>query len=331
MFGGPGWGWFGGDHQLQGHRPTTSTRSSRSSTSARRIDYLIDQPGIIKGIYKGAAVHGLRPGAVRADVAVRAGRRRPPRRTRTARRRRSRCSRPTAGRSCPTGRRPARRPGTGADECGAGIPAGTPLEVRLGQPARRRRRPTGALESEAFASEAKQAAGINIEPADQDVQLPDLQLQRRRTRPPPSTPTTGASTTTAACSPTTTRRTDGVFNTGGGFNLGDYNDSHGQRADPRLGVRRRPDGGEERGVVPDARACRCCSCPTQDYLLAVNTKKVGGPADGWTVDDPAAVVPAVLVPGQGLGGRPSHRDDARAPSTVRRRRVRRVVRGCRRS
>ncbi len=22
--------------------------------------------------------------------------------------------------------------------------------------------------------------------------------------------------------------------------------------------------------------------PAQDYLLAVNTKKVGGPADGWT-------------------------------------------------
>ncbi len=66
-----------------------------------------------------------------------------------------------AGKSCPTARPPARRPARQPNECGAGIPAGTPLKfVWANQP--ESASTTGVLESEALASIAKQAAGINI-------------------------------------------------------------------------------------------------------------------------------------------------------------------------
>ena len=44
---------------------------------------------------------------------------------------RRRCSRATAGRSCPAGSRTCADPGTGANQCGAGIPAGAKLDFNL--------------------------------------------------------------------------------------------------------------------------------------------------------------------------------------------------------
>ena len=183
-------------------------------------------------------------------------------------------------------------------ECGAGIPAGTPISSSSGPTSPQSASTTGALESEALASMAKQAAGINIqlqtktfnfltsnynnaEPGGGQVHqrlgreqlrrpvhglLPDrgrgLQHRRRLQH----------SAATATRPP--------------------------NNADQRLGVRRRP----ERRSRPRRRTLTknlpVFFFPDQDYLLAVNTKKVGGPAGRLDGDDPAAVVPPVLVPGQ---------------------------------
>ena len=61
----------------------------------------------------------------------------------------------------PGGQTTCAKAGSGASECGAGIPKGTPIKfVWANQP--ESAAATGVLESEAFASEAKQAAGIDV-------------------------------------------------------------------------------------------------------------------------------------------------------------------------
>jgi peptide/nickel transport system substrate-binding protein len=62
----------------------------------------------------------------------------------------------------PNGQTTCAKAGSGANECGAGIPAGTPLKFTWFYiPVSTT--PVSALESEAFASEAKEAAGIDVE------------------------------------------------------------------------------------------------------------------------------------------------------------------------
>jgi peptide/nickel transport system substrate-binding protein len=61
----------------------------------------------------------------------------------------------------PGGETTCAKPGTGASECGAGIPKGTPIKfVWANQP--ESASATGVLESYAFGSEAKKAAGIDV-------------------------------------------------------------------------------------------------------------------------------------------------------------------------
>ena len=132
------------------------------------------------------------------------------------------------------------KPGTGASQCGAGIPAGTKLAwnyIYSSSPALIGNQATD------FVSKAKQA-GINITLSEQQLQLHDHQLHRpgrpgeheqvgddglrRRDRRPYPT-------------------TFGLFNTGGTNQIGDYSNPHGRPPDQRLDHRRQPDGGEERG------------------------------------------------------------------------------------
>ena len=169
------------------------------------IDYLIDQPAIIKGVYKGAAVPAYDRGADRAGLAVRPGDRGQARLP----------VQPGQGGRDPQGPRLEGRAGRARRRA----PSRAPRRTSAAPASRRGRRsrssgPTSPSRSRrparssprSFASEAKAGCRDQHHPADQDVQLPDLQLQRLRTRRRRSTRTTGASTTTAACSRTTTRR-----------------------------------------------------------------------------------------------------------------------------
>ncbi len=70
--------------------------------------------------------------------------------------------------------------------------------------------------------------------------------------------------------------------TGAGFNIGDYNDPTGEQADATQSMHGADrQGGQERGAVLREEPAGVLYLPDQDYLLAVNSKKVGGTADGW--------------------------------------------------
>ena len=88
---------------------------------------LVDQPLYIKKIWKGYALPTYGPVPVVPPNPY-ASNWRSPIPTRTVRPRPRRCWWTTGGRWCPTGPTPASRPGTAKGDCGAGIPAGTPLK-----------------------------------------------------------------------------------------------------------------------------------------------------------------------------------------------------------
>lgn len=278
IFGGPGWGWFGG---IINFKDTTDHFDKVIAQGYVRgaIDHLIDQPGIIKGVYKGAAVtaYGPVPSAPSSPYAP-ADATTPP----------YAYSPSTAvsqlkahgWKVVPNGQTTCQKAGTAADECGAGIPAGTPLKfVWANQP--QSASTTGVLESEALASIAKQAAGINIELQTKTFNFLTSNYNDQNPAASKYTNDWGVNNYGGLYMdyyPTM----DGVFNPGGGFNLGDYNDSTANGL-----IHASKFGGDPSAVKNEAsyltKSLPVFFFPAQDYLLAVNTKKVGGPPDGWTV------------------------------------------------
>ena len=72
IFGGPGWGWFGGIINFKDK--TNDFNNVIAQLYVRQaIDYLIDQPAIIKGVYKGAAVPAYTEVPTSPVLAVRPG------------------------------------------------------------------------------------------------------------------------------------------------------------------------------------------------------------------------------------------------------------------
>jgi peptide/nickel transport system substrate-binding protein len=278
VFGGPGWGWFGG---IINFKDTTDHFNKVIAQGYVRaaIDHLIDQPGIIKGIYKGAAVtaYGPVPSAPTSPYAP-ADATTPP----------YAYSPSTAvsqlkahgWKVVPNGQTTCQTAGTGPNDCGAGIPAGTPLKfVWANQP--ESTATTGVLESEALASVAKQAAGIDIELQTKTFNFLTSNYDNQNPAASKYTNDWGVNNYGGLFMdyyPTM----DGVFNPGAGFNLGSYDDSTANAL-----IHASKFGGDQAAVKNEAsyltKSLPVFFFPAQDYLLAVNTKKVGGPADGWTV------------------------------------------------
>jgi peptide/nickel transport system substrate-binding protein len=159
VFGGPGWGWFGG---IINFRDTTNDFDKVVAQSYIRGVFaeLVNQPEIIKTVYHGWAVpaYGPVPTApfspfVSADAARSPYSYNPAEAVDTLK--------AHGWKVRPGGQTTCVKPGTASSECGAGIPAGTPIKFVWANP------PTsvstvGALESQAFAGEAKRAAGIDV-------------------------------------------------------------------------------------------------------------------------------------------------------------------------
>ncbi len=277
VFGGPGWGWFGG---IINFKDTANHFDKVIAQGYVRgaIDHLIDQPGIIKGVYKGAAVtaYGPVPSAPTSPYAP-ADATTPP----------YAYSPSTAvsqlkahgWKVVPNGQTTCQTAGTAPNECGAGIPAGTPLKfVWANQP--ESASTTGVLESEALASIAKQAAGINIVLQTKTFNFLTSNYNNQNPAASKYTNDWGVNNYGGLYMdyyPTM----DGVFNPGGGFNIGDYSDSTANAL-----IHASKFGGDPAAVKNEAsyltKSLPVFFFPAQDYLLAVNTKKVGGPADGWT-------------------------------------------------
>ena len=179
----------------------------------------------------------------------------------------------------PGGRTTCAKPGTSASECGAGIPKGTPIAfVWANQP--ESVSTTGALESEVVASEAKQAAGIDITLQTKTFNFLTSNYNDQNPAAAKYTNDWGVNNYGGLFTdyyPTA----EGVWNTGGGFNLGDFNDPQATNL-----MNGSVHSGSPIAIKVEASYIQThlpvWFMPDGDYLLAVNSTKVAGPPDGWT-------------------------------------------------
>lgn len=277
IFGGPQWGWFGG--QINFKNTTNHFDKVISQLYVRQaIVHLINQPAIVKGVYKNAAVvaYGPTPSAPTSPYAPSSATTPPyP-------------FDPSAAVSLlkahgwkvvPGGTSTCIKPGTASNECGAGIPAGTPISfVWANEP--ESVSTTGALESEVVASEAKQAAGINIQLQTKTFNFLIANYNNANPAAAKYVNDWGVNNYGGLFMnyyPTAS----GVWNEGAGFNTGSYSDP---KADQLINASVHSGNPEAVKTEADyfARNPPVFFMPDYDYLLAVNSKKVGGPAKGWT-------------------------------------------------
>jgi peptide/nickel transport system substrate-binding protein len=277
IFGGPGWGWFGG--QINFKDATNHFDKVIAQLYVRQaIDHLIDQPAIIKGVYKGAAVaaYGPVPTApispyAPADAAT------PPYPFDPAQA--VSLLKSHGWKVVPGGTTTCAKPGTAADECGAGIPAGTPISfVWANQP--ESASTTGALESEVIASEAKSAAGINIQLQTKTFNFLTANYNNANPAAAKYVNDWGVNNYGGLFTdfyPTAS----GVWNENAGFNTGSY-------ANPMANqlINASVHSGDPNAVKTEASFFEknppVFFMPDGDYLLGVNSKKVGSQPDGWT-------------------------------------------------
>ncbi|HTX31934.1 MAG TPA: ABC transporter substrate-binding protein [Solirubrobacteraceae bacterium] len=278
VYGGPGWGWFGGQYNFK----DTANHFDKlvAQPYFRQVmAYLTDQPAIIKGVYKNAAVaaYGPVPSAptspyAPADAATSPYPYNPAKAVSILK--------SHGWNVVPNGQTTCKTAGNGGNTCGPGIPAGTPISfVWANQP--ESVSSVGALESEVVASEAKQAAGINIT-------LQTKTFNFLTTNYNNANPAAAKYTNDWGVNNYGGIFTDfypsgaGIWNPGGGLNIGGVNDPMGNQL---------IDASEHSGDVDAAKNEAAYwtknppvdFMPDQDYLLAVNSKKVAGPSDGWTV------------------------------------------------
>src|SRR6202042_3497040 len=210
VFGGPGWGWFGG---IINFKDTANDFDKVIAQGYVRgaIDHLIDQPGIIKGIYKGAAVTAYGPAdATQAPYAYSPS---------TA----VSVLKAHGWKVVPNGQTTCQKAGTAADECGAGIPAGTPLKFVWANPPSSFST-TAVLESEALASVAKQDAGINIDLQTKTFNFLTSNYNNQNPAASKYTNDWGVNNYGGLFTDYYPAA-EGVWNFGGGFNLGDFADA----------------------------------------------------------------------------------------------------------
>lgn len=275
VYGGPGFGWFGG---IINFKDTTNHFDKVIAQPYVRaaIMHLINDAGIIQGVYKNAAVpqYGPVPSSPDSDYTPSNAVNAPyPYSPTTA----VSLLKSHGWKVVPNGQTTCAKAGTATDECGAGIPAGTPLAFTwANQP--EATATTGVLESEALASEAKQAAGININLQTKTFNFLTANYNDQNPAAAKYTNDWGVNNYGGLYEdyyPTQY----GVDNAGGGFNLGDYNDPMATKL-----INDSVHSGAPDAVKNEASYLTenlpVFYFPNPDILLAVS-KKVGGPAKSW--------------------------------------------------
>jgi peptide/nickel transport system substrate-binding protein len=278
MYGGPGWGWFGG---IINFKNTTNhfDKVIAQLYVRQAIAHLINQPAIIQGVYHTAAVeaYGPTPSAPTSPYAPSdAGTPPYPYDPATA----VSMLKSHGWKVVPGGTTTCQKAGTASNECGAGIPAGTPISfVWANQP--ESVSSTGALESEAVSSEAKAAAGINIQLQTKTFNFLTANYNNANPAAAKYTNDWGVNNYGGLYTdyyPTAS----GVWNEGAGFNTGGFSDPQANSL-----INSSVHSGDVNAVKNEADYFRknppVFFMPDMDYLLAVNSKNVGGPSDGWTV------------------------------------------------
>jgi peptide/nickel transport system substrate-binding protein len=177
----------------------------------------------------------------------------------------------------PGGQTTCAKPGSGAGECGAGIPKGTPFKfVWVYIPASEA--PVSPLTSEAFSSEAKAGAGINVTLSEKTFNFAFANYNDATPAGAKYVNDWGVNDFggfTDDYWPTT----NSVFNIGGTYNQGAYDDQTANTL-----IHNSVYGTSPTAVTSEAsylaKSVPALFEPNQDLLIAVNNK-VGGPADSF--------------------------------------------------
>lgn len=275
IYGGPSFGWFGGIINFQDATNDFDHVIAQQYVRAALM-HLLNETAIIKGAYKGAAVPAyttvasapfspyVSPDASKpvypydpaAAVAL---------------------LKAHGWKVVPGGTTTCAKPGTGPGECGAGIPKGTPIKFTWwNQP--EAVSSTGVLESSELASEAKAAAGIDIELKTATFNFltsnyDDLNPADKRYINAWGVNNYGG--LFIDYYPTM----EGTFNPGAGFNFGNFNDPTANRL-----MQASVSSANPSAVIAEedyfAKNPPVIFMPMQDYLLAINSKKIGAADDG---------------------------------------------------
>ncbi|HET9719498.1 MAG TPA: ABC transporter substrate-binding protein [Solirubrobacteraceae bacterium] len=277
IFGGPSWGWFGG---IINFKDTTNDFNHVIAQQYVRgvIQSLINEPAIIKAVYKGAAVasYGPTPSAPLSPY------------TSTSSTQPTYPFNPAAAAKVlkahgwnvkPGGTTTCAKAGTAANECGAGIPVGTPISftwANLPQSTST----TGIGESTILASEAKQVAGINIQLASKTFNFLTSNYNDQNPAASKYTNDWGVNNYGGLFMNYYPSQS-GVWNPGGGFNLGDFNDPTVNSAIDAA-VHSVNAKAVEAENNAEAKALPVFFFPDSDTLAAVS-KRVGGPASSFTI------------------------------------------------
>jgi peptide/nickel transport system substrate-binding protein len=270
VFGGPEWGWFGG---VINYRDSTDHFGAVIAQRYMRGVFaeLVDQATIIKRVYHGWAVpaHGPVPSAPLSPYVSATAASAPwpydPAQAAATLRAHGWDVKPGGQTSC-------RKPGTGAGQCGAGIPAGTPIRLVW---ANASSSPVGSLESSIFATDAKHAAGIDISFASGKFSFLTAEYNDQN-------PAAGAYVNDWGVNnfggvytdyyPTQ----DGLLSLGGSLNLGAYDDPKADRLMAASVASPSPLAISDE-VSYLSRAYPVLYMPDQDWITAVSDK-LGGPA-----------------------------------------------------
>ena len=278
LFGSPSWGWFGAQYN---YLDTTNhfNKVIAQSYVRQALASLQDEPAIIKGVYKGAAVtaYGPTPSSPTSPYA--------PADATTA----SYPFDPSAAakllsdhgwKVVPNGQTTCAKAGTGAGECGAGIPKGTPLKfVWANRP--QSDAPAAVLSSEAIASQAKKSAGIDIELQTKTFNFLVSNYNNANPASKKYVNDWGVNNY-GGINENYYPTQDGVMNhPGTGLNIGSYNDPKAnQLINASVFGKSASDVKDEADYFQKQAAV--LYGPDADYLVAVNSKKVAStdPA-GW--------------------------------------------------
>jgi peptide/nickel transport system substrate-binding protein len=288
VYGGPGWGWFGGFFNFKdatGHFNKIIAQPYIRGVFAQ----LTDQSAIASHVYHGWAVPAFGPVAeAPASPFVP-----------------SNVTKPTWNFSPssavatlklhgwnvkPGGTTTCAKPGSGAQRCGAGIPKGTPIKfVWANLP--ETTSATGPLEAEAFASEAKQAAGITVQFQTKNFNFLTSNYNDQNPASKKYVNDWGVNNYGGIFVdyyPTQ----DGVMNTAGALNMGAYADPTANKLMGKSIVSPTTSAIQAE-VAYFAKQQPVLYFPVPDYIMAVS-KKVGGSANGFLEMTQQQIAPSEL-------------------------------------
>ena len=275
VFGGPEWGWFGG---VINYRDKTNHFGAVISQPYMRGVFaeLVVQVAIIKRVYHGWAVqaHGPVPSAPASpDVSASAAAAPWPYDPATA----AATLRAHGWRVRPGGQTVCLKPGTGAGECGAGIPRGTPIKLVWANVAGTGSS-VGAQESAIFATDASRAAGIDVSFVSGKFSF--LTAEYNDQNPAASSYVNDWGVNNFGGVYTDYYPTQaGLLSLGGSLNLGAYSDATANRLMAASVSSHSPLAIDDE-VSYLSRAYPVLYMPDQDWITAVSNK-LGGPASAF--------------------------------------------------